>query len=132
MISIHTYTRATAPPWARGVVDAIRDGDLPKARTLWMQAAAIRGADHAVYAVAALVEPHPAQITVGEAPLVYGNPLRTGFAWRCGVCLHQSRNGGPDPHAGVNYKTLRGAFGAARKHAAQSHSYPIPVEEVTR
>ncbi len=132
MTDIRTYTRATAPPWARGVVDAIRDGDLPKARTLWMQAAAKVGADHATYAVAALVEPTPGQITVGEAPLVYGNPLRTGFAWRCGVCLYASRNGGPDPHAGVNYKTLRGAFGAARKHAAQGHPARVPVEEVTR
>lgn len=131
MTDIRTYTRATAPPWAGDVVAAIRDGDLPKARTLWIQAAAIRGADHAIYAVAALAEPGPAQITVGEAPLVYGNPLRTGFAWRCGECLDAFRRGGPDPHAGVNYKTLRGARNAARKHATEDHTSPISVEEVT-
>lgn len=132
MIDIRTYTRSNAPLWAEIVADTIRTGDLEKARGLWMDAAATVGADHAVYAVAAPVEPDPGQITVGEAPLVFGNPLRQGFAWRCGECLDAFRNGGPDPHAGVNYKTLRGATGAARKHATEGHPKRIAVEEVTR
>lgn len=132
MTDIRTYTRATAPPWAEIVVRTIRAGDLAKARGLWMDAAAMVGADHAIYAVAAVVEPGPGRIVVGEAPLVYGNPLRQGYAWRCGECLDAFRRGGPDPHAGVNYKTLRGATGAARKHAVEGHPKPVPVEEVTQ
>ncbi|HEX5541985.1 MAG TPA: hypothetical protein VFX60_10575 [Micromonospora sp.] len=132
MTDIRTYTRATAPQWAEIVVHTIRDGDLAKARGLWMDAAAEVGADHAIYAVAAVVEPGPGRIVVGEVPLVYGNPLRQGYAWRCGECLDAFRRGGPDPHAGVNYRTLRGAFGAARKHAADGHTKPVPVGEVTR
>lgn len=132
MTDIRTYTRATAPPWAEIVVRTIRAGDLAKARGLWMDAAAMVGADHAIYAVAAVVEPGPGRIVVGEAPLVYGNPLRQGYAWRCGECLDAFRRGGPDPHAGVNYRTLRGATAAARKHAAQGHSSRVRVEEATR
>lgn len=132
MIDIRTYTRDNAPLWAEIVVRTIRDGDLAKARGLWKDAAAKVGADHAIYAVAAPVEPEPGQITVGEAPLVFGNPLRQGYAWRCGECLHNFRHGGPDPHARVNYKTLRGAFGAARKHAREGHRKVLPVREVTR
>lgn len=132
MIDIRTYTRANAPLWATIVADTIRAGDVPKARALWMDAAARVGADHAIYAVAAVVEPDPGWIVVGDAPLVFGNPLRHGFAWRCGECLAAFRRGGPDPHAGVNYKTLRGATSAARKHAAEGHAERVPVEEVTR
>ncbi|WP_187438183.1 hypothetical protein [Actinomadura decatromicini] len=129
MTDISTYTRSTAPPWAETVVHAIRADDPGKARKLWMDAAAKAGADHAIYAVA---EPGPGQITVGEAPLVFGNPLRHGFAWRCGECLDTFRRGGPDPHAGVNYTTLHAASNAARKHSAEGHTGSVPVHEVTR
>lgn len=132
MTDIRTYTRTTAPPWAEIVVHTIRAGDLTKARSLWMDAAAKVGADHAIYAVAAVAEPAPGRIVVGEVPLVFGNPLRQGYAWRCGECLNAFRRGGPDPHAGVNYKTLRGAAGAARKHAAEGHPERVSVVEVTR
>ncbi|MFF5261405.1 hypothetical protein ACFY4C_20880 [Actinomadura viridis] len=132
MIDIRTYTRGNAPLWATIITDTIRAGDLLKARGLWMSAAAKVGADHAVYAVAAVVEPGPGRIIVGEAPMVFGNPLREGFAWRCGECLHAFRRGGPDPHAGVNYKTLRGAVGAARKHTSEEHAGAVPVKVVTR
>lgn len=131
-IDIRTYTRDNAPLWAEIVVRTIKDGNLTKARDLWRDAAAKVGADRAIYAVAAPVEPAPGRITVGEVPLVFGNPLRQGYAWRCGECLHDFRNGGPNPHAGVNYKTLRGAVGAARKHAREGHRKTLPVVEVTR
>lgn len=132
MTDIRTYTRQTAPPWARDITDTIRAGYLGRAREMWMRAAGKVGADRAVYAVAAVVEPAAGQIRVGEAPLVFGNPLRQGYAWRCGECLATFRRGGPDPHAGVNYKTLRGATNAARRHAADGHAGRVPVEEVTR
>lgn len=132
MTDIRTYTRQTAPPWARDITDAIYAGYLGRAREMWMHAAGQVGADRAIYAVAAPVEPGPGQITVGEAPLVFGHPLRQGYAWRCGECLHNFRHGGPDPHAGVNYKTLRGAAGAARKHASEGHRQAPRVVEVTR
>jgi len=132
MTDIRTYTRQTAPPWAKGITDTILAGNLGRAREMWMRAAGKVGADRAIYAVAAVAEPDPGLITVGEAPLVFGNPLRQGFAWRCGECLHIFRRGGPDPHAGVNYKTLRGASNAAHKHATEHHQGRVRVEELTR
>lgn len=132
MTDISTYTRRTAPSWARDITDAVRAGDLDRARQMWMRAAGKVGADHAIYAVAAVVEPGPGQILVGEAPLVFGNPLRQGFAWRCGECLHNFRRGGPDPHSGVNYKTLRGATNAARKHSAEGHPTRVRVDDAPR
>lgn len=114
MTDVRTYTRASVPPWAAIVTHTIRVGDLHKARALFRSAASTAGPDHAIYAVAAAVEPDPNDITAGEGPLVFGNPLRDGFAWRCGACLHRFRRGGPDPKSGVNYKTLRGASNAAR------------------
>ena len=132
MTDISTYTRHTAPAWAKNITDTIHAGNLGKAREMWMQAARSAGTDHAIYAVAAVVEPGPGQILVGEAPRVFGNPLRPGFAWRCGECLHQFRRGGPDPHSGVNYKTLRGATNAARKHATEGHPTNVRVDEAPR
>lgn len=133
MTDVRTYTaHSTLPPWAHAITDTIRRGDLDKARSLFRAAAGDTSIEDTVYAVAAVVEPGPGRIIVGEAPLVFGNPLREGFAWRCGECLAVFRRGGPDPHAGVNYKTLRGAANAAHKHATGGHTRKIPVREVTR
>lgn len=85
-----------------------------------------------VMALAGAVEPGPGTITVGEGAALYANPLREGFAWRCGECLHIFRNGGRDPKSGVNYKTLRGASNAARRHSVEDHAGAVPVTEVTR
>lgn len=132
MTDISTYTSRNVPPWATVITDTIKAGDLNKARALWLSAAAKAGTDHAIYAVAAAVEPDPGQILVGEAPLVFGNPLRQGFAWRCGECLALFRRGGPDPHSGVNYKTFRGADTAAQKHSVEDHPTNVRVDKAPR
>jgi hypothetical protein len=133
MIDVRTYTAdSTLPPWTTGIVDAIRSGDLQEARRAFIAAAAKGRADDVVYAVAAAVEPSPDEITVGEAPLVFGNPLRDGHAWRCGACLETFRRGGRSAVGGVNYKTLRGAISAARKHESEDHTGTVSVTEVTR
>ncbi|OLT12973.1 hypothetical protein BJF79_03470 [Actinomadura sp. CNU-125] len=132
MTDVRTYTNHNTPPWATVITNTITAGDLGKARALWLSAAAEAGADHAIYAVAAAVEPGPGQILVGEAPRVFGNPLRQGFAWRCGECLDVFRRGGPDPRSGVNYKTLRGAGAAARKHSTEGHPTSVRVDEAPR
>ncbi|MGI5423021.1 hypothetical protein [Actinomadura luteofluorescens] len=132
MSDMRTYTRRNAPLWASLVTDTLKDGDLHKARGLFQSAASSVGLDRAVYAVAAAVEPDPGQITVGEAPMVFGNPLRIGFAWRCGECLQTFRRGGRDPKSGVNYQTLRGALNAAHKHSRDDHTGAVTVKETTR
>jgi hypothetical protein len=76
------------------------------------------------------VEPGPGTITLGEGALLYANPARQGYAWRCGECLHVFRRGDPDPKSGVNYKTLRGASNAAHKHSDEDHAGRVPVKEV--
>ena len=132
MTDVRTYTASsTLPPWARAITDAIRAGDLNKARTLFRAAAGDTTLEDAVYASAATVEPAPDEITVGEAPIVFGNPLRDGYAWRCGTCLEAFRRGGRSAVGGVNYKTLRGATNAARKHTNEDHAGSVSVREIT-
>lgn len=132
MTDVRTYTASsTLPPWAHAITDAIRRGDLDKARSIFRAAASDTTLEDAVYAAAAAVEPAPDEITVGEAPLVFGNPLRDGHAWRCGACLETFRRGGRSAVGGVNYKTLRGAINAACKHADEDHAGKVPVTEVT-
>ena len=132
MTDVRTYTASsTLPPWARPTADAIRGGDLNKARRLFRAAAGDTSIEDAIYAVAAAVEPHPDEITVGEAPLVFGNPLRDGYAWRCGTCLDAFRRGGRSAVGGVNYTTIRGALNAARKHTNDDHAGSVPVTEIT-
>jgi hypothetical protein len=114
------------------IIDAIRFGDLDNARALFHRERITRTMSDLVMGLAEIPEPEPGVITLGEGPMVFGNPFREGFAWRCGHCLHACRNGGPDPKSGVNYKTLRGAFNAARKHSTEDHDGSVPVEEVTR
>lgn len=132
MTDIRTYTRSNVPLWATIVARTIQAGDLNKARGLFCSAATQVGEERAIYAAAAAAEPSPGVITVGEGALLFTNPFREGFAWRCGECLAVFRRGGADPHAGANYETLRGATGAARKHASEGHAKQVPVEEVTR
>lgn len=133
MSDVRTYTSASKlPAWATDIVGAIRGGDLEQARDLFVEAAAKASVDDAVYAVAAVVEPGPDVITVGPGPLVFGNPTRDGWAWRCGVCLHTFRNGGRLPASGVNYKTPRGASDAAYRHANDDHAGSPAVKEMTR
>lgn len=133
MTDVRTYTAdSTLPPWTASIMDPIRAGDLQQARRAFIAAAAKGRADDVVYAVAAAVEPGPDEITVGEAPIVFGNPLRDGYAWRCGACLHAFRRGGRSAVAGVNYRTPRGATNAARKHTDEDHAGTVPVTEVTR
>lgn len=133
MTDVRTYTASsTLPPWATAITAAIRAGNLGKARGLFRTAAGDISIEDAVYAVAATVEPARDEITVGEAPLVFGNPLRDGHAWRCGTCLETFRRGGRSAVGGVNYKTLRGAISAARKHTDEDHAGTVPVTEVTR
>jgi hypothetical protein len=132
MADVRTYTAdSTLPPWTGDIITAIRSGDLQAARRVFIAAAAEGSPDDVVYAVAAGVEPGPNVITVGEAPLVFGNPLRDGYAWRCGPCLYEFRRGGRLAVSGVNYKTLRGASNAARKHNREDHAGKVPVTEVT-
>jgi hypothetical protein len=133
MTDVRTYTAATTlPPWASAITDTIKAGDLNEARRLFRAAAAEAGLDHVIYAVAAACEPGPDEITLGEGPLVFANPFREGFAWRCGRCLRAFRTGGPDPKAGVNYKTLRGSAKGANQHSAEDHAGSVPVNEMTR
>jgi hypothetical protein len=133
MTDVRTYTASgTLPTWATAITDAIRARNLNKARSIFRAAARKNTLEDAVYAAAATVEPAPDEITVGEAPLVFGNPLRDGYAWRCGTCLHAFRRGGRSAVAGVNYTTPRGALNAARKHANEDHAGAVPVREVTR
>lgn len=131
MKDVRTYTRASAPQWAYKITAAIRAGDLDNARRLFRAAAAHTTVEDAIYATAATVEPRPNEITVGEAPMVFGNPLRGGYAWRCGHCLHTYRSGGRSAVGGVNLQTLRGALTSARKHAADDHADKVTVTEVT-
>lgn len=132
MTDVRTYTASsTLPHWARPITDAIRVGDLSKARSLFRTAASDTSIEDAVYAAAASVEPAPDEITVGEAPIVFGGPLRDGYAWRCGTCLDTFRRGGRSAVGGVNYKTLRGATTAARKHVGEEHSGSVSVREIT-
>ncbi|MUN41446.1 hypothetical protein [Actinomadura litoris] len=130
-LDIRAYTPATAPPWAAEIVTAIRGGDLAKGSRLFREAASTSGIERAVYAVAAVVEPGAGQLTVGPGPLVYGNPLRTGYCWRCGTCLATFRRGGPAPTAGVNYKTAQSARGAAVKHDREAHGGRSTVHELS-
>jgi hypothetical protein len=126
-----TATRDSAHVCTK-IVEAIYADRMETAQAMFRVVASAYPVRDLVMKLAEMVDPEPGVITVGEGPLVFGNPLREGFAWRCGECLAIFRRGGPDPHAGVNYKTLRGASGAARKHAAEGHTKPVPVEEVTR
>lgn len=130
MSDIHTYTASSRPAWTSQIVGAIRAGDLDTARSLFTEAAAATSLDDAVYAMAATVEPHPSQITVGPMPILFGNPFRTGYGWRCGACLHTAHTGGPDPASGVNYKTMRGADSAARRHSSEEHAGKLSVEVI--
>lgn len=132
MKDVRTYTRASAPQWAYKITAAIRAGDLNNARRLFRDAAAHTTVEDAIYATAATVEPAPGEITVGEAPMVFGNPLRDGYAWRCGNCLHAYRSGGRSAVGGVNLKTFRGALNSARKHSDDGHAGALPVREVTQ
>ncbi|GAA3957482.1 hypothetical protein GCM10023085_44980 [Actinomadura viridis] len=114
------------------ILEAINIGDLPRARALFIRAAAQGDIERLVMALSDLVEPKPSEITLGEGHLVFGNPLRDGWAWRCGHCLHAYRTGGRPPAAGVNYKTQRAAATAARKHSTEEHAGAVPVKVVTR
>lgn len=114
------------------IVEAIHADRVETAQAMFRVVTSAYPVRDLVMELAELVEPEPGVITVGEGPLVFGNPLREGFAWRCGECLAIFRRGGPDPAAGVNYKTLRGAMNAARKHGDEGHAKPVPVEEVIR
>lgn len=114
------------------IVEAIHADRVEVAQAMFRVVTSAYPVRDLVMELAEMVEPEPGVITVGEGPLVFGNPLREGFAWRCGECLAIFRRGGPDPAAGVNYKTLRGAMSAARKHGDEGHAEPVPVEEVTR
>lgn len=132
MTDVRTYTASSAlPPWARAITDAIRASNLDKARSMFRAAAGDTSIEDAVFAVAAAVEPAPDEITVGEAPIVFGNPLRDGYAWRCGACLDAFRRGGRSAVSGVNYKTLRGATNAASRHTDEDHAGAVPVQEIT-
>ncbi|WP_242892534.1 hypothetical protein [Actinomadura litoris] len=130
-LDIRAYTPATAPPWATEIVAAIRAGDLATGRELFRAAVSTAGLERAVYAVAAVVEPGAGQLTVGPGPLVYGNPLRDGYAWRCGTCLHAFRHGGPVPTSGPNYKSAQGARRGAVKHGREDHGDRLTVHELS-
>lgn len=64
--------------------------------------------DDLIIALGEATVPETGTIVVGPAQLVFSNPLRDGWAWRCGT--HH-------PCAGVNYSTGSAAHEAARRHA---------------
>jgi hypothetical protein len=69
-------------------------------------------------------------IYLGTGPAVFGNPTRQGWAWRCGACFARAVRSEGAPAAGVNYRTERGARGAASRHQAE-HGPGAELVEVT-
>ncbi|WP_329521116.1 hypothetical protein [Spirillospora sp. NBC_01491] len=115
---------------AAAIHEAIHDGDLTTARAMFTEAASTFDRSDLVQALAALTDPEPGTIAVGPGRLVFGNPLRVDFVGRCGTCNQRWRDDTGRPAVGVNYKTLRGALGWAREHAAEDHANSVTIQEV--
>ncbi|MGP4027272.1 hypothetical protein [Actinomadura sp. 3N407] len=67
--------------------------------------------DDLIIALGAASIPEPGTIVVGPAQLLFNNPLREGWVWRCGA--HH-------PCAGVNYSNSAAAHRAAGLHADET------------
>lgn len=65
--------------------------------------------------------PHSA-ILCGPGRLVWGNPFRTDYAWRCGPC----------PWTGSNYRSSLAAEKAAQRHWAEDHGGPVRIQRAGR
>ncbi|MEV7012008.1 hypothetical protein [Streptosporangium sp. NPDC051022] len=90
---------------------ALAGGDLSAARRHFDRAA--HGSPEAVGSLvlrlAATVEIPTGTVLCGAGIDVWGNPYRSGHAWRCGAC----------PWTGSNYATACAARSAADKHAQE-------------
>jgi hypothetical protein len=106
------------------ILDAIRAGQVNLARDMF--AAAVDMSDDV--AASALIRqladrvPIPAgTVLLGPSPLVWGNPFRGGWAWRCGPC---------DPDTWSD-DTERRARRALARHIAEHHPGGLPIHEAT-
>lgn len=107
---------------AARILDAIRAGHLEVARGLFEAAVDLDDEDSArvlVRQLADLVPVPPGTLLLGPSPLVWGNPFRPGWSWRCGPCEPCTWNQG----------TERGARRAARKHITGAHPAGLPIHE---
>jgi len=102
------------------VIDAIARGDIDTAQHAFKIAAHKTSIGETTRAVSEASPPPAGTIIVGPAMLVWANPFREDYGWRCGSC----------PWTAGLYKTRRGAEKSAAKHAGEHPG--IKVRWLTR
>lgn len=95
----------------RQIKQAIDDGDLTTAATRFQAASRLLDPLTLVMGLAETVPIPDDTIIWGTTPVVFANPLRQGWAWRCPSC----------PTAGVNYRKPHNAKTGATRHRDEDH-----------
>lgn len=104
----------------QAILARIADDDPDAACGVFERATSRHGENTLAAALAAATAPNRDTVKVGSAPLVLGDPRRTGeFAWRCGDCERGTITPGPwgGPAASGGYPTIEAAREAAEEHA---------------
>ena len=104
----------------KAVIDAIARGDIDTAQRAFKIAADKTSAGDIARAASEASPPPAGTIIVGPAMLVWANPFREDYGWRCGSC----------PWTAGLYKTRRNAEKSADKHAGEHPG--IKVRWITR
>lgn len=105
---------------AKAIIAAIARGDINTAQRAFKIAADKTSVGHIARAVCEATPPPAGTIVVGPALLVWANPYREDYGWRCGSCRWT---------AGL-YKTRRNAEKSAARHAEEHPG--IRVRWITR
>jgi hypothetical protein len=102
------------------IIKAIARGDIDTAQEAFRTAAHKTSVGQAARAVCEATPPPAGTIIVGPALLVWANPFRDDYGWRCGNCRWTAST----------YKTRRNAEKSANKHAGEHPG--IKVRWITR
>jgi hypothetical protein len=105
---------------AKTVISAIARGDIDTAQRAFKIAADKSSVGEVARAVCEATPPPASTIIVGPALLVWANPYREDYGWRCGSCRWTAST----------YKTRKNAEKSAATHAEQHPG--IKVRWITR